>query len=143
MTQIDMNAIIAKMKAEQEAEAQKAEEARPKILEMMLQKNVQIIKVYFEGSGDDGCIQNIAVVDSPEDNIWNGNPIRDEYPELYKMIEDYSYTYLNSTGVDWVNDDGGQGHIIFDVKNIPPIFECVVQYNVMSTEIGHETKEVM
>jgi len=139
-----VQSIIQQMEAER-AEARKAtgEHARIPLLQKMYELKIPVIKVSFNGSGDDGSIDNINVVANRDVNVWEGEDLSNTSQELKDDIEDYCYKYLEGTGVDWCNNEGGQGEFVFDAVSVPPQFHCTVEYNVMTTEIGHEVTEVM
>ena len=100
-----------------------------KIVDLWKQKRPKDKKSYhiivsFSGSGDSGCIDNIAIYDR-SDNAWTGSPIDDcglmsevisDNKTIEKIIEDWSYASLDATGVDWYNNGGGEGeiHILMD-----------------------------
>ena len=82
--------------------------------------NVHSFSIEFEGSGDDGQIDDITFLDSsdepikiPEDSItWVYNEDRgEEQVTLYKCAEDLAYEMLDEAGHDWYNNDGGYGTI--------------------------------
>jgi hypothetical protein len=56
--------------------------------------------IQFQGGGDDGEIENDITI--------NGSSER-----VPKLIEDMVYEWLMSTGIDWYNNEGGQGSFIF------------------------------
>jgi len=76
------------------------------------------IKVSFEGSGDSGSIDDIAIYNEGDHHYIN-NPVSDDFMELKlsdnrsvgQVIEDWAYAVLDRTGVDWYNNEGGEGYI--------------------------------
>jgi len=83
--------------------------------------NVHSFTIKFEGSGDDGQIDDITFLDSsdepikiPEDSItWVYDEDRgEEQVTIYKCAEDLGYQMLDESGHDWYNNDGGYGRII-------------------------------
>ena len=76
------------------------------------------IKVIFEGSSDSGSIDDIAVY-RVEENHYCGNPLSDDFMDLKlsdgrsvgKVIEDWAYVILDRTGINWENNEGGEGYI--------------------------------
>lgn len=138
-----MQSIIQQMQAEQaKAREEAGEHARVPLLQKMYDLQIPVIKVNFNGSGDSGSIDEIYVVSSPDANVWEGEDLANISKELKDDIESYCYKYLEGTGVDWYNNEGGQGEFVFDALSIPPQFHCTVEYNVVSTKIGYETDEV-
>ena len=44
------------------------------------------------------------------------------------LIEDMLYKWLEETGIDWYNNEGGQGSFLFDPKNSEIILEIETNY---------------
>ena len=61
-------------------------------------------EIQFQGGGDDGEIENDITI--------NGSSER-----VPKLIGDMVYQWLTDTGIDWYNNDGGQGSFIFRPKH--------------------------
>jgi hypothetical protein len=84
--------------------------------------NVHAFRINFEGSGDDGQIDEIEFYNANENiNIPNdmiswvyteyGQEPKDRKVTLHKAIEDLGYKMLDEAGHDWYNNDGGYGTI--------------------------------
>lgn len=86
--------------------------------------NVNSFEIEFDGSGDDGQIDQIYFYDAnnetiniPRDTIsWVYSEYGDTKPHeqqvtLQKAVEDLGYEMLNESGHDWYNNDGGYGRI--------------------------------
>ena len=71
--------------------------------------------IQFQGGGDDGEIENDITI--------NGSSER-----VPKLIEDMVYEWLMSTGIDWYNNEGGQGSFIFVPNNGEIILEIGQNY---------------
>tara|TARA_R100000458_G_scaffold52597_1_gene54239 strand:+ start:4416 stop:4997 length:582 start_codon:yes stop_codon:yes gene_type:complete len=54
----------------------------------------------------------------------------DKWDSLKSVIEEWSNEYLASTDIDWVNNEGGQGHLEWDGEEI----EIEIETNFTSTE---------
>ena len=61
-------------------------------------------EIKFQGGGDDGEIENEIDI--------NGSSER-----VPKLIGDMVYQWLTDTGIDWYNNDGGQGSFVFTPKH--------------------------
>ena len=85
--------------------------------------NVKEFRINFEGSGDDGQIDEIEfynanneTFDVPSDMVswvyteYGQEPINRQVT-IHKAIEDLGYQMLDEAGHDWVNNDGGYGTI--------------------------------
>lgn len=130
--------ILAKMEEERKATAQKAETGREAIVQALVDKNIDYVRVEFAGSGDSGSIDNIS---TDPDNDWaNGTETLGE--TLHDEIEGWAYAYLEGTGIDWYNNDGGQGYILFDLRTVPYKFEASVDVNETISSNAHFTEEV-
>ena len=86
--------------------------------------NVNSFEIEFDGSGDEGQIDEIyfynannETINIPSDTIsWVYSHYGDTKPHeqqvtLQKAIEDLGYQMLNESGQDWYNNDGGYGNI--------------------------------
>jgi len=72
-------------------------------------------EIKFQGGGDDGEIENEIEI--------NGSLER-----VPKLIEDMVYEWLMNTGIDWYNNEGGQGSFIFVPNNGEIILEIGQNY---------------
>lgn len=96
--------------------------------------NLEHVTVSFDGSGDSGCIHDVAYVpDLPKETIdattvehlvtegllsdgrWH-TAVVSRQASMAQVIEQLTYDYLEETGVDWYNDDGGYGDLTIDVE---------------------------
>lgn len=84
------------------------------------------IKVIFEGSGDSGSIDDIAIYKEGEHHYCNSS-FSDDFVRLAlsdgdvsvdKVIENWAYAILDRTGIDWENNDGGEGYINVFIDDI-------------------------
>ena len=85
--------------------------------------NVKEFRINFEGSGDDGQIDEIEFYNTnnetfniPIDTIsWvytdYGQEPKETKVTLHKATEDLGYSMLDEAGHDWYNNDGGYGSI--------------------------------
>lgn len=94
---------------------------------------IKTIHISFEGSGDDGSIHEVLIDGEDKTPEWGENTGNDP---LAQRVTDWAYKFLDGTGVDWVNNDGGFGFIDFDVVGRKIKFE--VNRNVMHAEVAEE-----
>jgi hypothetical protein len=110
---------------------------------------VSVATVEFSGSGDSGSINDIYVdigLSLKEHEIEFVNP-RDVYTpsgykkqytresiSLYDALVTFTYDQLSDTGLDWYNNDGGQGTLEIDLSADPPAIRLGVEINVIHTE---------
>jgi hypothetical protein len=108
------------------------------------------VVVEFSGAGDSGQIDSVYYLDKnnepqdiPNDMIaWTKQTYGSQEPTtertlLQDVIEDLCYRALDGTGLDWYNNEGGQGRLIIDFKVNPPKTILHVGINEMITE-DHE-----
>lgn len=134
----DVDLINQELLKEQDLASLRASESRTKLVEKMILAGITNVTVGFSGSSDDGAIQDISITYQGKEP--NDSPDEDE--DLRKEIEDWSYDYLESTGVDWINNEGGDGEIEFDLTNVPLKFECYIDINVTNQHREFSTTEV-
>ena len=61
-------------------------------------------EIRFQGGGDDGEIENDIEINGSSESV----------PKLiYNMV----YQWLTDTGIDWYNNEGGQGSFVFRPKD--------------------------
>jgi len=123
-----------------------------RILPPLREHGVRTVTVRFDGSGDDGSIQDIdygeatltpasILVDvdvvhrSFNGREWTTTLVV-EREILNNAIEAVTSDYLAETGVDWYNNDGGFGELIIDVARTTVTLEVNVRYTESSTEYG-------
>ena len=105
------------------------------------------VVVTFQGGGDDGQIEEVfmtddnnAYIDLPNDMIaWTTLTYGDQQSEqkqtkLVDALEDLCSRALDNTGLDWYNNDGGQGNLEINFKVNPPSIKLNVGINHMTTE---------
>lgn len=109
--------------------------------------NVSKVVIRFEGGGDSGCIESSVFygesgneIDGPvdqveirekfqrwEDGIWieSSCDVLMPLPEAVNQIVD---SWLDSTSVDWYNNDGGFGECVINVENSEISLDVSVRY---------------
>lgn len=105
------------------------------------------VRVEFQGGGDDGQIEGVYLINNNDDYItvpddmiaWTtqtyGNQQSEQRPtKLVDALEDLCQRALDNTGLDWYNNEGGQGNLIIDFRDSPPTIRLNVGINHMSTE---------
>ena len=131
-TQRSIEEIMASIETDREQAAEGAEEERLVLCAAMITAGVVSVEIKFAGYGDSGQIEEIEVV------MADGHV---EPDDLNKKLEDWVYSFLDGTGVDWYNNDGGQGTISFGLTNAVPHFHALVEYNEMVAHTGFEVEE--
>ena len=91
------------------------------------------VRVEFQGGGDDGQIEDVYYIDANENHhsfaddmiAWTtqtyGNQQSEQRPtKLVDALEDLCQRALDNTGLDWYNNEGGQGNLTIDFRDSPP-----------------------
>ena len=114
--------------------------------------------VEFQGGGDSGEIHNAVLYDQNNKEIdcsgitidWTKrialhDPLRQEWVErdetmptpVLDVLRDMAETMLENEGLDWYNNDGGQGSLNIDLTQSPPTIVLNVGINYTQTD-DHE-----
>lgn len=107
----------------------------------------KFVIVEFRGGGDSGQVEEIFYRDKndvdqgiPDDMIaWtkqtygNAEP-KTERIKLNDVLEDLCYRALDETGLDWYNNEGGQGQLRIEFTESPPKIFLNVGVNTMTTD---------
>lgn len=109
------------------------------------------VAISFNGAGDSGEIDNTwledantNVVEMPTDMVaWTKQVYGEQKPEtkqvkLRDALEDIGYRVLDETGMDWYNNDGGQGYLYLNVDS-GEVFTVRVEMEINYT--SHEDHE--
>jgi len=95
---------------------------KEKIREWLVNNNIAIVKAFYEGSGDEGCVEKISFIleDGTEYQAsWVDPPIKKEhmycsfFVELANLID--SHVYNNFSGYE--NNEGGSGWWEWTIKD--------------------------
>ena len=124
-----------------------------RLFPVLLAHGVQQVTISFDGSGDNGSIQDIyyAAPDGfdaaaitieharASSNFEDGQWIRTI--ELIQStvpdaIEELVYDYLEETGVDWCNNDGGYGELVIDARDGTVSLDISVRYTHSANEFS-------
>ena len=102
-----------------------------RVLPVLRRLGVDEVAVHFEGGGDNGCIDYIDFDHQPKPpenpmigifkerrDFENGHWIKSRTTDtvnLASAVDDLAYDYIDSTGVDWYNNEGGYADLTIDV----------------------------
>ena len=143
-----------------------SEEHRTTLLGTLKLLGVQHITVEFSGSGDSGSIDQVNLNDANGNNIdvsghkidwmtsyqtykdgkWETKSELSNMP-LNLVLESVTYAAIETTGLDWYNNDGGQGTFEIDLTVSPPRIDLDIGINYTETNrynvnfSGHEENE--
>lgn len=119
--------------------------------------DIAYITVDYSGGGDSGAIDSVTAMNKdnsmmplPKDVTFQGKRIRawHEGEKWHKKVEDHTYTMeeyithitevaLEATGLDWYNNDGGQGS--FDIKVTSDGIELNLAVGINETHVDTST----
>lgn len=123
-----------------------------RIIPELQRLNVSSVSVEFSGSGDGGHIHTVilfpAVSEEPEitflshqrdyiDGLWVWR-VSENQLSLTEALKEVVYDYLEMTGVDWCNGDGGQGAFNIDLGRGSIDFEVNTNYTETTTQYANE-----
>ena len=105
------------------------------------------VVVEFQGGGDDGQVEGVYLydqngndIDIPNDMIaWTtltyGNQESEQkQTKLVDALEDLCSRALDDTGLDWYNNEGGQGNLTINFNDNPPSIKLNVGINHTTTD---------
>lgn len=125
------------------------------ILPVLREHAVRGVTVLFDGCGDSGSIENISY-DAPaafdgqnltvqhdittchfEDGQWV-RTTQTAQTSLNQAIDELTYNYLDETGIDWYNNDGGYGELTINVDTGTVALDVNVRYSDSTNEFYAE-----
>ena len=114
---------------------------------------IKTVRVEFSGGGDSGDIDAIEALDAsgshinitqhmldwpqnqsthdPDTNSWI-TETNVKAQELHEIIKQVTFDALEEAGMDWYNNDGGQGNLTIDFNQSPP--EINLELGINHTE---------
>jgi hypothetical protein len=84
------------------------------------------IVLTFDGSGDDGAIDDPVIFETDKSYIWDNGSICNDFMDLKlqngelvsEEICGWAYDVLDEIGLDWCNNAGGSGYIAIFIDDI-------------------------
>jgi hypothetical protein len=121
-----------------------------RVLPVLSTHDVESVVVTFSGSGDSGCIDTIyyqpplraqigpcpvehLTCKSIYDGQWRTDIVTEVAP-LDQALEELTMSYLDETGVNWYDGEGGYGELVIDVRDRSVSLEINVNYSQATTE---------
>lgn len=104
-----------------------------RVLPVLRGAGTERVSVSFDGSGDSGSIHDVSFepewgndrplvtmlkemrVYDKDQQTWMRATQEEDMP-LTEAIAELTYDYLDESGVDWYNNDGGYGDLVIDVR---------------------------
>ncbi|MEO0510825.1 MAG: DUF6878 family protein [Verrucomicrobiota bacterium] len=126
-----------------------------RLLPILRKHEINMINVSFDGCGDSGSIDRISFDPAEADDIQNAkisylksqsqfedgtwlHTTSEVEGRVEEAIEELTYDYLEETGVDWYNDDGGFGELVIDVRKGIVEYYVNTRYTVHEVAFSHE-----
>lgn len=123
-----------------------------RLLPILREQAIRCVGVTFDGSGDSGSIE--CVTSYPAETQATFDAMTVEYLETQRIFDDghwrsmvapirgtlrqaveaLTYDYLEETGVDWYNNDGGCGELTIEVEAGTVALEVSVHYTETQVE---------
>ena len=123
------------------------EQEKTTLLTQLNLLGAKLVVVEFQGGGDDGQVDGVYIsgndgnyIEIPDDMIawtsltYGGQQAESKPTKLADVLEDLCSRALDNTGLDWYNNDGGQGNLTIDFKENPPSIKLNVGINHRTTE---------
>ena len=142
MSSPSVTAILETMKKERKQAAKSSMIDRLQFMQRFCKLMIDHVVIDFSGSGDSGQIDDIQIsyVEGHEPSMAERVTLEEQ---LRRDLDTWAYKYLEGTGVDWYNNEGGQGQIEFDMRHPPFAFRSNVDINVVSSVTEHECEEIL
>lgn len=127
-----------------------------RVLPILRDHRIESVTVTFDGSGDSGSIDDIhfapaanadTIRDATIEHLATGSVFDDgqwrtaQTPQtatVYEAIEALTYDYLEETGINWYDNDGGFGNLEIDVANASVTLEINQRYTESTSEFYAE-----
>lgn len=127
-----------------------------RVLPVLRQHGIEAVTVSFNGEGDSGSIEEVSYEPCENPDALKATPIehistssyfeggewrrtaRPEQSTLHEAIDALTNDYLEETGIDWYNNDGGYGELVIDVQAGTVCLEVNVRFTEERTEYSAE-----
>lgn len=107
------------------------------------------VDIHFQGGGDSGEIYSVDLMNGKDGvpmpdgmvawtkQVYGGQQPQTKQVTVRDALEDIGYRVLDATGMDWYNNDGGQGTVHIDLDGELPSVHVDMGINYTQTE-DHE-----
>lgn len=107
---------------------------------LLKDKNIRYVSVYFQGSNDEGSVEDIFLFTPMEmnDEFETLNSIQNDISisdKLFNYFDDLAMKH--SSSYDWWNNDGGYGNFFLNLDT----FEYKTEYNIYYTQTSTYSEE--
>ncbi len=122
-----------------------------RVLPVLRALDIESVEVCFDGSGDSGSIDGVYFQPEPDEQVMVEIVRRQRHFDhqqrrwivtensvnlaLSEAIEEIAYDWLEETGVDWYNGEGGYGEMMIDVGDGQVTMEVNQRMIETSTEV--------
>ena len=85
-------------------------------LKKLKDHNVELVEIHYDGGGDDGMISDVAYYGDECEKEQKRELRSNDLKKLQNNLDHYYYQILcNNIDWDWVNNEGGYGHMVIDL----------------------------
>ena len=117
--------------------------SREAIIDALAAIGVERIEITFDGYGDSGQIEDVAVTGASEDLTGEVTLVRAPWTcpneehtcKLAEAVEDLCYALLEQEHDGWQDSDGAYGTFVFDVAARTVTLECHTRYTDANTSV--------
>lgn len=107
------------------------------------------VEIEFQGGGDSGEIYSVDLLNGADGvpmpdgmvawtkQVYGGAEPQTKQVTVKDALEDIGYRVLDATGMDWYNNDGGQGVVHLHLDGELPTVKVDMSINITQTE-DHE-----
>lgn len=134
--------IMRRMEEEREQSAEKSQTDRHVFMQRFCKLMIDHVLIEFSGSGDSGNV-DVIQISYVEGHGPSEAKKEESEKELIDELDTWTYEYLAGVGVDWYNNEGGQGQIEFDMRHPPFTFKSNVDVNYTESKTEHSCEEVL
>ena len=140
---IDYEQLNAQWREREERLREANDESRQAIFDALTGLGIERIEITFDGYGDSGQIDNVAVTGGSESLSGDvtvtrvpGNGAGEQHTcPLAEAVEDLCYGLLEQEHCGWQDNDGAYGTFVFDVEKRLVSLECHVRYSAIETSL--------
>lgn len=135
-----------------------SKEKKELLVNLLLVMGCTKVMVHFAGGGDEGSIESVEVLDKDgnainidhvelewEREIAEADPRTNEWRErtetkltsMHDILKEITENALEASGLDWYNNEGGQGDFFIYPTETPVRIELDVGINYTATDHHH------
>lgn len=111
----------------------------PSIAAQLRLHGVKGLRIEFAGGGDSGQVESVTVTDNDGEEATQYE-YQNQGDPFFELFANWAYDFIEANSqTDWCNNDGGNGHIEFDLANGK--FDWEVCWNETISQVGDSGEE--